>query len=110
VEAFEATVDQVMYGCGFTARRMRPVIRDVLKQEIADSDKPLVLALSCALTAMVDAWDDFKAASPRLRYTWGPNKFFSLGYWRERDSWPWDGDVMKQERMQAEARVGTYVQ
>ena len=106
-EAYEATVDQVMRGCGFTARRMRSVLCDVLRQEADESEQPLVMALSLAMVAMVEAWEDFTSQGARLRFKWGARRFFAEGYWRNRESWPWDNDALKQERMAMEARVGS---
>lgn len=105
--AYEATVDKVMRGCGFTARRMRAVIRDVLRQEADESEQPLVMALALAMVAMVEAWEDFTAQGQRLRFMWGARRFFSEGYWLSRESWPWDNEVFKQERLQMKARVGS---
>lgn len=106
-QALEDAVDQVMRGCGFTARRLRVVIREVLCQETQDSEKPYVLALSEALVGMVEAWEDFTSQGARLRFKWGARKFFAEGYWRNRESWPWDNEVLKQEQLQAQARVGS---
>lgn len=107
VKAYEAAIDQVMRGCGFTARRMRAVIDEVLRLEIADADGPPVMALAAAMVAMVEAWEDFTSQGMRLRFKWGARRFFQEGYWRERESWPWDNEILKQERLQAGARVGS---
>jgi hypothetical protein len=106
-KAYEAAVDQVMHACGFTAKRMRVTIRDVLRQEVVESDQALPLALAAAIVAMAEAWEDYTSQGVRLRFKWGARRFFAEGYWRNRESWPWDNEVFKLERICAEARVGS---
>jgi hypothetical protein len=98
----DLAVDQVMQGCGFTARRLRSALRAVIQQE---ADKG-VAAPTTAL-AMIAAWKKYILQDSKLRVKWGARRFFEEGYWRDARSWPWDGQALRDEQRQAEARVGT---
>jgi len=65
--------------------------------------EPATIAL-----AMIDAWKRFQSQGMRLRVRWSPNNFFSEGHWRNSQGWHWDNDALREERLQAEARVGSW--
>ena len=83
--ACENCVDSVMQACGFTSRRLRPVLQAQLEQE---SDKGV--APASAALAMMFAWKKYTTQGERLRFKWGVIRFFAEGYWREPESWGWD--------------------
>ncbi len=39
--------------------------------------------------SLVNSWQGYEEAKPRLSYTVGAQKFFGEGVWRNRDGWPW---------------------
>ena len=41
------------------------------------------------VTALCDAWADYQKASPELAVTFGAEKFFGEGKWKDRESWGW---------------------
>lgn len=96
-------VEQVMRGCKFTARRLRLKIRAVIEQQVCLGERsPAEVA-----AAMVDAWQRYTKQGLRLRVHMKAAPFFEEGYWLTSDSWYWDNDTIKQERLEAEARVGS---
>jgi len=96
-------VDQVMRGCGFTARRLRPVMAAVIQQEADKGEPPPKTAL-----AMIAAWSSYILQGEKLRCKWGARRFFAEGYWRESESWPWDAVVLREQQVRAQASVGSY--
>jgi len=101
--SLDRAIDQVMQGCGFTKRRLRIVIRGQILQRADFGDEPATIAL-----AMIDAWKRFQSQGMRLRVRWSPTNFFSEGHWRNSHGWHWDNDALREERLQAEARVGSW--
>lgn len=99
---------KLLEACGLTDRELLPVVTDQLELETRESDQPEAQAISTAIVAMSEAWQNFTSQGERLRFKWGAKKFFSQGYWRNSESWPWDNEVLKEERVRAQARVGTY--
>jgi hypothetical protein len=99
----DAAVEQVMQGCGFTARRLGPVLREVIRQQADRGEPPPTTAL-----AMIAAWKSYILQGSKLRVRWGARRFFAEGYWSKPDGWPWDGAALREERMQAEAQIGSY--
>jgi hypothetical protein len=99
----DAAVEQVMQGCGFTARRLGPVLREVIRQQADRGEPPPTTAL-----AMIAAWKSYILQGSKLRVRWGARRFFAEGYWNKPDGWPWDGAALREERMQAEAQIGSY--
>ena len=97
-----AAVDQVMQGCGFTARRLRTPLRDVIEQEWDKGEHPPTTAL-----AMIQAWRRYQAARPQLATGWSTKTFFAEGHWRKPGSWPYSQKALEQERLAHEARAGS---
>lgn len=87
----EAIAVSVMQGCGFTDKRLVPVIVAQLCSAADRGDPPQTAAL-----AMQDAWRKLKKQRHLLRYDWGPKKFISEGHWRDDAAWPWDHRVLEQ--------------
>jgi len=104
----EEAVGQLMRQCGFAEdRRLRAALRDVLRMEASERDGPFAAAVAAVMVAMAEAWEGFTDQGERLRFKWDAPKFFKRGYWAKRESWPWDNEVLKRERMEVEARVGS---
>jgi hypothetical protein len=101
----DAAVEQVMHGCSFTARRLSAALRAVIEQEWDKGEHPATTAL-----AMIDAWRRYQAARPMLATGWSAKTFYSEGHWRKPESWPYSQQALRDERMRAEAAVGSYVQ
>jgi hypothetical protein len=40
-------------------------------------------------SALVRAWQVFRAAAPQLEYVWGAEKFYGEGHWKSEAEWPW---------------------
>jgi hypothetical protein len=100
--SLQRAVDQVMQGCCFTKRRLRKLVREqILQRSDAGGELPTIAL------AMIDAWKRFQAQGPRLRVRWSPANFFSEGHWRNSKGWHWDNEVLREERLQTEARVGS---
>ena len=95
-------MDQVMQGCGFTARRLKSALRAVIELEV-DKGSP---APTAAL-AMIAAWKSYILQDASLRVKWGARRFFEEGYWRDPRSWHWDGQKLREDRLRMEARVGS---
>ena len=98
----DLALDQVMQGCGFTARRLSTALRLVIQLE-ADKGIP---APTTAL-AMMDAWKRYITQGVNIKAKWGARRFFEEGYWRDSRSWHWDAQVLRDERIRAESRVGS---
>lgn len=96
-------VDQVMQGCAFTARRLRPALAAVIQQQADKGEPPPTTAL-----AMIAAWKSFTNQGERVRFKWGARRFFAEGYWRNSESWPWDAAVLRDEHVRAQASVGSW--
>lgn len=58
--------------------------QEVLREALAGRQ----LSPSAVAEAMCAAWAEWVTATPRLRFTLGPKKFFGEGWWRDRRRWP----------------------
>lgn len=38
---------------------------------------------------MTDAWSLLESSRPKLKYAWGPDKFFGEGHYKDPAGWPW---------------------
>ena len=103
VDRFDPFVDQVMQGCGFTSRRLRPVLEAVVQLQADLGEHPATTAL-----AMKAAWRKYVLQDTALRFKWGARKFFGEGYWKNETSWPWDNEVLKDKRNAMQAGVGSW--
>jgi hypothetical protein len=83
---------------GFTGKRMRRVIEDVIRAEL-----PAPAMETARL--LLDAWKQFQdqANCGVFRFIWGPPKFFLEGHWRSDAAWPFDQERLHRYK---EARVG----
>jgi hypothetical protein len=81
----ERGLEAVMQACGFTSKRLRPIVRSQLEQEADKGTEPASAAL-----AMIAAWKRYAETGDQLRFKWGAVRFFAEGYWRAPTSWPWD--------------------
>jgi hypothetical protein len=95
-------LDQVMQGCSFTARRLSVTLREVIEQEWDKGEHTATTALT-----MITAWSRYQRARPHLATGWSARAFFAEGHWRKPESWPYSREALREERMQAEARVGS---
>jgi len=86
----ELATDQAMQGCGFTALRLRRVLRAVIEQRRDAGDPEPTTALG-----IIAAWKDYTAQGALLRARWGPARFFAEGHWSTRQSWMWDGEALR---------------
>ncbi len=100
--ALVSAVDQVMQGCGFTARRMRRVLGEQLALE-ADKGEPV----PTAALHMIAQWKSYVEHGPLQKARWGPQRFFAEGHWRDARGWMWDNEELRDERRRAAARVGS---
>lgn len=98
----DAIVDQVMLGCGFTARRLRVKLLAVVKQRVGLGESPVDVS-----AAMVDKWQRYTKQGARLRVHMSAAKFFEEGYWLNPNSWHWDSDTLREEQLAMNASVGT---
>ncbi len=99
----------VMQECGFVRRaRKRGCERDPVLVAVsgalaraveADQDRPAGVA-----RRMVEAWREYQRMARWLRYQYGPEKFFGLGIWAQREGWPLD---QRRMAMEGEASVGS---
>lgn len=108
----DGLVANVMHGCGFDGgkrglRGLRNAIAAQLQQRVDAGAVGATVALD-----MIAAWKAYVGAGVRLRSSgrWGPTRFYAEGHWRFPDSWPWDAQVIRDEELAAEARVGSYAQ
>jgi hypothetical protein len=97
------TAQVVMIGCGWTDEKLRPIIVAQLDMQ-EQSGEGLVETSQ----KMIAAWKLYKQQGSRLRFKWGARKFIGEGYWSNSESWPWDAMVLREERLRANARVGSY--
>lgn len=102
-----AATDQVMLGCSFTEERLKKKLRAVIVQEYARTDR-LGETYEEIAKVMIERWKSYTSQGERLRVKWGARRFFSEGYWRETESWPWDAAVLREEHIRAEASAGSY--
>jgi hypothetical protein len=101
----ERQIDAVMQACGFGDERLRKPVGKQLELERNKGEPLPTTAL-----AMIAAWRRFVLNGHLMRVQWGPAKFFGHGHWRKESAWPWDRMAMEQQRLAAEARVGSFVQ
>ena len=48
---------------------------------------------------MVQAWQDYEAGRPNMKFAKGLEKFFGERVWKNRSAWPWkDGKAPKPKR------------
>jgi hypothetical protein len=92
-----------MQGCSFTARRLGVTLREGIEQEWDKGEDPPTTAL-----AMITAWHRYQRARPHLATGWSARAFFAEGHWRKPESWPYSREALREERLQMEARVGSY--
>jgi hypothetical protein len=45
---------------------------------------------------MILQWKKYIIQGERLRFKWSAGRFFSEGYWRESESWPWDAQALRE--------------
>lgn len=58
-----------------------------------------------AVAALVACWRDYQRTP--MRFRWGLISFFGENHWQERSSWPVDRRAQQEQRLAAEARVGS---
>jgi len=89
----------VMRACAFVDPKLKVVIEKAINAEILrEPGKPEDIAKS-----MIDSWTAYTQAGEFLRFTWGPEKFFSQGHWLNQQGWPLDQEALQRRR---EANVG----
>jgi hypothetical protein len=83
---------------GFTGKRIRRVIEDVIRAELPTP------AMETA-QSLIDAWKQYQHHDSLglFRFTWGPPKFFNQGHWRSDSAWPFDQERLRRHK---EACVG----
>ncbi len=96
----------VLDGCGITSRSVQRAVMEAIRQEVNGCVESRAQALAKAAVAMATAWEEFLEAGSSLRYRWTARRFFAEGYWRNRESWPWDAAEMERQRMAMGAAVG----
>jgi hypothetical protein len=101
----DQAADAVMQGCDFAARRLRLKIRAVVEQQ--DAGQKFESSVEIA-AAMIDAWTRYTRQGARLRVHMNASKFFEEGYWLNSNSWHWDSDTLRAEKLEMEARVGSW--
>jgi hypothetical protein len=108
-EDLDQAVNAVMEGCGFAARRLRLKIRAVVEFEDRRQDTYREFESPVEISAaMIDAWKRYEKQGARLRVHMGAGKFFEEGYWHNSNSWHWDTETLREEKLRAEARVGSW--
>ncbi len=105
----DQAANAVMEGCNFAARRLRLSLRVVIEQQDRrqDADRKFESPVEIA-AAMVDAWQRYTKQGARLRVHMSAAKFFEQGYWLNSNSWHWDSDTLRAEKLEMEARVGSW--
>lgn len=105
-EDLDQAVNAVMEGCDFAARRLRLKIRAVI--ELHEGKREGCATPAEIAAALVDAWKRYTKQGARLRVHMNAGKFFEEGYWLNSNSWHWDTETLRQEKLEAEARVGSW--
>lgn len=100
---FETALNRMCDRCGFTAVRLRRKLRAVLQQRVRVEKTEAGLVAD----AMIDAWQRYTKQGLRLFKHVSAAEFFETGLWLNSNSWPWDANYIREERMQAAARVGS---
>ena len=94
-------VDQVCNALAITNRRRRPLLQRTIAMEVSKGEASASVA--AAMIAAVRE-QDAELAGGDLKFTYGIDKFFGLGIWKDKRRWAWD---MKEIRQQREARCGS---
>jgi hypothetical protein len=97
----EGAVAQVRSALSIANVRKLKLVRQVIELEAEKGEPPPTTAL-----AMIAAWREQgeRYARDELKFSFGMEKFFGLGIWKDKHAWPWDHERM---RLQAEARAGS---
>ena len=74
----------VMADAGIVSDPAYRVIRDVVKREQEHG-----ASADTILGAMVTAWQRLQHERPNLEHSWGAEKFFGEGNWKDVKLWPW---------------------
>ena len=61
-------------------------------------DKPPETAAIEVAERMVQSWTEYLRSEHLLRFKWQPPKFFEGGYWADDRTWPWDQQLIAQQR------------
>lgn len=56
---------------------------------------------------MIDAWERYSKQGLRLYRHRPPAEFYECGLWLDSNRWDWDTQLIRDERVYAEARVGS---
>jgi hypothetical protein len=88
----EQVTSAVMDDLHIDGRDLRNVLDSVCDREARAGMGPNQLR-----AALVEAWQEYEAAKPRLAYTCGAEKFFGQ-MWRNKAGWPWkEGEAPKSQ-------------
>lgn len=101
--ATERACDAVTQACGFTDCRLRRTLCKVIQLESDMGEASGTIAV-----AMISAWQEYTSQGERLQFRWCARRFFAEGYWKNRNSWPWDVSVLREDAQRAQARLGTF--
>jgi hypothetical protein len=98
--ALDRGADQVMCALGLAKPRLRKRIRAVIALEAEKGEPPPTIALD-----MIAAWREQARLGHLLHRKYGIMNFFELGIWKDKNSWLWNEELLRQR---AQASVGSY--
>jgi len=105
--AVETSVDyavaRVYRECGFVAARLRRRLHAVAEQRVEQGEAPEEVA-----DRMIDAWRRYGKQGTRLYRRRSPAEFYEAGLWLNSNLWDWDNAEIRQERLNMEARAGSF--
>lgn len=99
----ENAVARVCQKCGFAAARLRRKLHAVAEQRVEQGERAEEVA-----DRMIDAWERYGKQGTRLYRRRSPAEFYEAGLWLNSNLWDWDNAEIRDERMRAEARTGSY--
>jgi hypothetical protein len=100
--SLELAVDQVSSALAIANRRKRKLLRNVIALECEKGEKAPTVAL-----ALIAACRK-KAEMGRFLCRCNLTEFLGEGLWKDERRWPWNQVAIREERQQAEARVGSF--
>jgi len=75
----------VMIECRIRGKELPALLSEVIRDEEKAGATP-----EETMRAMIAAWQEFESIpAVALEFTWGAEKFFGGGNWRNRHKWPW---------------------
>jgi hypothetical protein len=96
----EMVASAVLTECRISGRELRTVLEDVSRSELAKRRDPDELR-----DELIEAYQQYETAKPRLSFSKATAKFFGDGDWRNPLGWPW-----KDGKQPQPANVGRFME